>query len=403
MKMTFKYRLLWIGFLFITIFLQFEGTTAENKQSKKHTIRRCRPRDRWESGCAICQCSVKGVVNCDRSKCPQISEDNSQDSRACSPGDEWLDECNICICNNEGLPICTKIACNKRSGKRVDWSWHEALASWQYSSSSPSVSNLHHLDCDPFQLFHMGCNSCVCNTKGVLLCTQRICSNVDDKLGGFEGVEEHEIEDPKPLIKPRVFPPPLTPKETEVMPKEGDICYPGSSWLIDCIQCHCNGKAEAVCTPVKNCNGIQNEEEDDVEIDHPGWVDRVSTNPDHSTAGSNPPKPEPDTLGCLPGSTWTKRMGDRCKITCTCNERAVAVCTEERCKGGDELVGGEPVAEAGDPVDREPVDGEPVNRGRGTGQNFVKRCKPGIRWKEQCNLCICNERGKPKCTERGCN
>merc|ERR1719334_2367863 len=178
----------------------------------------------------------------------------------CDPDSEWRDSCNVCVCTPEGVPVCTRMNCAMRARSDFNWSWGAAAS----IATSEAASDLRRrCSSAPFELVKKGdeCNECVCNGNKLPVCTQIACGT------------SRETHGPAPTI---IGPPgsddfPSTSSSSS-SPAE-DECKPGTSWRIECKDCHCDENKRQICEEAASCGDEENEEEEQTSV-KPEVIDR---------------------------------------------------------------------------------------------------------------------------------
>ncbi|KAI5631766.1 pacifastin inhibitor (LCMII) domain-containing protein [Phthorimaea operculella] len=170
----------------------------------------CEPYSIIQQDCNSCSCTASGHLTCtsklclsdspatddilrgNRKKLPELKSD----TEPCEPGKKYRYKCNTCSCNKKGVPSCTTMICldfyDTHTGKKED-----------LKDSEKKVHDIHQLPeihegepCTHGVTYRLDCNACLCN-KGRLICTKKLCLR-QDEVNEQKDFEKHKA-DKKPI------------------------------------------------------------------------------------------------------------------------------------------------------------------------------------------------------------
>jgi hypothetical protein len=313
----------------------------------------------------------------------------------CTPGTTFNIDCNTCFCGETGLAACTLMEC-------------ETPIQIKPASSDS--------ECTPGTTFNIDCNSCFCTDSGIALCTRMLCEEDLVEMKPSSAV----IEKSKPLCTPgevveiaglkcecKEIPHGISWTceghfEKQIQTYSANKCTPGTTFNIDCNTCFCGETGLAACTimmcPTMTVADIDSPEfrcEPGVPFKHPDGCNKCRCSADGQLAGCTrmfcAPKITYSTVSdvfspdfkCEPNTAFSHPDG--CN-TCTCDSFGKTNgCTRMMCSFS--------AKSAADDIKDLPN----LNT---SAPDF--KCTPGMRFRDDCNLCRCSDNGMAACTDMAC-
>ncbi|XP_046973676.1 uncharacterized protein LOC124540254 [Vanessa cardui] len=252
------------------------ATTCErskNVNPKKSIKDECQPYMIYKFGELFCTCNYNGrwmSYNCRETfqylrTSETMAKDTLRSNITCTPNALFLVDCNVCHCDKSGIiksSFCTKRQCFgghkadlcnfgdflrtndeicicsdinyyiDRLCVKVDGETIQEISNTKIDeiiqNINPIRKSMTNETCIPYQKYTIDCNSCICSSKGELVCTNKICKN--DKL---ESKTKYRDNDFLKLTK---------------VEDEEDKCNPGQKYRFKCNTCICTHKKTLSCT-----------------------------------------------------------------------------------------------------------------------------------------------------------
>ncbi|XP_012270691.1 uncharacterized protein LOC105694520 [Orussus abietinus] len=338
----------------------------------------CIPRTTFKADCNTCFCSEDGTsMGCTLMACTsesalgkkrlfeprsrRNSESKSRkDEQTCEPGSSFKQDCNDCICSPDGRSAaCTLMECLPKEFYKQDGSIklpHELF-------KNPLLRNRRDAQvCEPRSVFKRDCNSCLCSPDGTFAaCTLMEC------FPGEQFTEDERVKLPhetleNPLLRSR---------------RDAQVCEPKSSFKKDCNSCVCSADGTfAACTMIECMPNNLFNEDGSVKLPHEALENPLL-------------RSRRDAQVCEPKSTFKKDCN-----SCVCSKDGMfAACTMMEC-----LPDGLFNEDGSVKLPHETLE-NPLLRSRRDSQV----CEPKSTFNIDCNRCICSEDGKnAACTLMEC-
>ncbi|KAL3613002.1 hypothetical protein CASFOL_043157 [Castilleja foliolosa] len=290
----------------------------------------------------------------------------------CEPNSVIQQDCNSCTCTPSGRLACTSKLCLSLAPSEGNVSMPiERSLSWAYLPELKSDKE----PCEPGKKYRYQCNTCACSNKRVPACTTMICL---DFFGAHAKEKEH-LRDPGEKV-PDIHHLPVI--------HEGEPCTHGVTYRMDCNMCHCN-EGHLVCSKKLCLRQDEVTEKTDVEThtqkteNNP--VDKINATK-HARAGNN-------------SVTATNKVEEKNQVESQVKEHEKVEILKTNTINENVEKDGKEIQKASEEKDNSK---ENSSNDLYPELPATKKCKPGHLYSKGCQRCFCTNKMIARCTNRPC-